>query len=642
MIGTNLLSVFALVCFVNIAAGLGSRLLRALGLDHISVSEQFVFGLALGLGVFSYALFGLGSAGLLRVWVVVMLLLLAIALAWREIYVLIRFLLGYLRGLSVRLRHARRWNVLVLALLSLLAVLNLVGALAPPTMMDGLRYLGGAREYIVRGRIEFIPVFWWNYPGLYETLFSGALLLQIEALPALLHWLAGVASTIGLFQIGRRIHSASAGAIAALVYYTMPIVTDRSTSPKSELALALFGLLSIYALVLWLHHEKNSWLWVSAIMAGLQASTKLQGLGPMTASCAAAVIALALARKRSPGDAVLLMAKYGLVAVLVGSPWYVRNFIASGDPMWPMGYGIFHGRFWNEANYLKFSAWQRGVGGGAWNYLIGPWNVTQSYAAFGDIRVATSPLFLIFVPLVPLVWRKARTGSRHVILLCLVYSWVHYTTWFLRYQHSGYLSFMWPELALVAGIVAVLLAQFGRVALTAVCAAILVYLPVGLGTALVFNSQFIPVVLGLQARSNFLAERVYYFEDIQWTNQNLPEDSRLLYMPLQAFYYLDRDYLVAHANYQGFLDYELYSSSTEFLADLCSRGVTHIFWTSGEDAEPASLVAQLRESGWLTEIYRNEEGREILSRTFRRYRYRTVAIYRIEYPSDACVGSISD
>ena len=42
-----------------------------------------------------------------------------------------------------------KWIAIVvvafIALLALLAMLSLIGALAPPTMMDGLRYLGGAR-----------------------------------------------------------------------------------------------------------------------------------------------------------------------------------------------------------------------------------------------------------------------------------------------------------------------------------------------------------------------------------------------------------------------------------------------------------------------------------------------------------------
>lgn len=638
MIGAGVLSLLALSCFAFLTVTLGSRWLRLFKLAPLALSEQAAFGLPLGLGVFAYALFGLGSAGLVSAWVVLLLIGVTIAFSWRECASVASNLVGFVHRFPERLRAAPSWHVGVFVLLSLIAGLNLIGALAPPTMMDGLRYLGGVREYISRGRIEFIPVFWWNYPGLYETLFTGALLLRLEAMPALLHWMACVASTVTLFQIGRQFYSTSAGMVAALAYYTMPIAIDRSTAPKSELALAMFGIVSVYAIILWLQQENSSWLWVSAIMAGLQASTKLQGLGPMVASCGAALVAVIVIKRRQPREAVLLLAQYILIAGLVGCPWYVRNWLASGDPIWPMGYGMFASRFWTEANYIKFSAWQRGVGGGLWNYLTGLWSVTQSYSTFGDIRVATSPIFLIFVPAISLVWRLVPSGTRKVILICLVYAWVHYSLWFLRYQHSGYLSFFWPEMALVSGIVAVLLTKLGRLAHVAVRWAVLAYLPLGLVTSIVFNSQFVPVVFGSQSRGEFLAQRVYYFKDIEWLNENLPDDSKLLYMPLQAFYYLDRNYMVAHANYQGFFDYDQYSSTSEFLADLCAHGVTHIFWTSGEEAQPATLVTQLVEEGWLRDIYHNQQAREILSRTFRQERFQDVAIYLIEYDPEVCVG----
>ena len=642
MIAASLLSLVALACFVTLATGLGMRMLRFLAIDSLNLNEQAIFALALGLGVFAYAVFGLGSVGLLSPVLVWLLLVAAIAFSWRECGALIRLLQSLIQELPTRLRSARPWQVGAISLLSLLAVMSLIGALAPPTMMDSLRYLGAVREYVDRGRIEFIPVFWWNYPALYEMLFTGALLLHIEALPALLHWMAGVTTLLSLFLLGKRLHSTSAGVMAMLIYYTMPIVTDRSTSPKHELALAMFGLLSIYALILWMQHERSGWMVVSAIMAGLQASTKLQGSGSMVASGIAAVIAIVFVKRRSPGEAVRLVMQYALLAGFVGCPWYVRNWLASGDPLWPVGYGIFHGRFWTETNYLKFSAWQRGVGDGIWHYITGFWSVTQKYAAFGDIRVATSPLVLIFVPGLVLVWRYAKRYMREATLICLVYVWAYYSIWFTFYQQSAYLIAIWPELALLSGITAVLLSQFGHIARAAVRYVSLLYMPIGVGTAIVFNAQFVPVVFGSQTRNEFLAERVYYFDDIQWLNDNLSDDSKLLYMPLQAFYYLNRDYLIAHANYQGFFDYESYSSGIGLLEDLCARGVTHIFWTSGEPEQPAALIAQLNDDGWLQEIYRNENAREILSRTFSLERISTVAIYQIKYAPSVCGGDPGD
>lgn len=35
---------------------------------------------------------------------------------------------------------------------------------------------------------------------------------------------------------------------------------------------------------------------------------------------------------------------YAAIAMLIVSPWWQRNWLASGDPVWPYGYPIFHSR----------------------------------------------------------------------------------------------------------------------------------------------------------------------------------------------------------------------------------------------------------------------------------------------------------
>ena len=123
-------------------------------------------------------------------------------------------------------------------------------------------------------------------------------------------------------------------------------------------------------------------------MGGLAGGTKLMGvLAP--ALLGVVVCATALGRG---GIAPALRATvgFGLVAMLVASPCYLRNAAATGNPIFPFGYGVFGGSNWSAeaarglddyyAAYRETHAQKRGAGAyGSWlEALRFPWDATMA------------------------------------------------------------------------------------------------------------------------------------------------------------------------------------------------------------------------------------------------------------------------
>ena len=64
-----------------------------------------------------------------------------------------------------------------------------------------------------------------------------------------------------------------------------------------------------------------------------------------------------------------------------------------------------------------------------------------------------------------------------------------------------------------------------------------------------------------------------HFKGVQWVNNNLSDNSKVLYCGTAAWYYMDIDYLPLASRY---IDYNSFNSSGELKNTLNELGITHI------------------------------------------------------------------
>ena len=631
----------AMVCLV-LATSAGATVLRLARFRFASPLELVLYSVAIGFALTSYSLFALGSLGWLNLGMALFVLACMAAVGTPSLWRGATWLLDkrpWLKLLRRRLSRSHWPELLLVSLFGCFAVLNLFGALAPPTEWDSLdHHLGAVKFFIMQGRISFVPYRGWATPFTAEMWNMLGLLLGSNILPQLFQYSMGLVSALALYLVARNGTLSRAALLAATIYYTSPHIFTLSTSAKSDLAWLLFVFLSLQALLTWQRRDDIKFLILSGVFTGLTLATKFQGFLWAPAIGAALLLSLWPVWRQRPLAAAGCVFIFGLIAGIVVAPWWLRNWLAGGDPIWPYGYPIFHSRFWTQELHDKYATWTQGPGDSAWHYVTGLWNLTVNQSAwlFG-LRSPITPVPLAFIPGLALVWLRMRWHTRRFFGLILVPILVYYTLWFKGYQNARYLL---PSLTLLMIPAAYIYWEFVKVPVLRLVGTGLLVSSIGLFVAynLVFNAQFVPVVLGLQPPDEFLAQRVSYYEDIQWANSHLPAGTRLLFFHLKSFY-LDLDFVRGDGNIVPIA----HGTATDvFVGYLRAEGITHIFLPEmvAKDNETAigSIVAELRRRGILVPVYSNPQGRWVESRTLAIARPVRVEILGVIYPESEDLG----
>lgn len=338
------------------AWGLGRLLERVLRVEGLSLPACVAVRAGGGMALLMTLLQGFGLAGLLRPVPVLILGVFGLGAA--------------LYGIDPKksAERAREDSLLRHPLLPLVAVpglLLLVAASVPPGVLwpdgagdeskgyDALGYhLQIAREWLDSGRIlrlphnaySFLPL---HVEGLYSALmaarggpFEGMLACQ---------WLhasfALAAAALLALWCRERTDSAGAGIWGALAFLLLP-----GTLIVGSLAYNEMGMLFLFACA-WVLLSERQFMLAGALL-GTAAGVKMTAVGMV-----AAPVALALflphepnAAPRGRSAAILVV-----VATLLYAPFLVRNFLWTGNPIFPMATRVLGGGNWSEVQAARWS-----------------------------------------------------------------------------------------------------------------------------------------------------------------------------------------------------------------------------------------------------------------------------------------------
>ncbi|MDX6768708.1 MAG: glycosyltransferase family 39 protein, partial [Elusimicrobiota bacterium] len=274
-IGCLAKALLALGGFGFMGISVGGWCLAKLGLQIEDRIESLGFRLGLGWGIVGCLM---AVLGLLKLWYVgpVMVLLAALTL-WTA-------LAGPKANYAgTPLGGGTPWNAFdyaLAALLVLFAAFNLLCTLIPEIFYDALTYHLALPDLYWR-RHGFFPTpdnVFSGLPLLIQMLYGLALPIGGEELTHALHWSLGVAAAFMAYASGRRLGGRRAGLLAALFFYSNPLVGVMSWKSGVDLGTAFFQLLAVQALVLASTERaaRREWLIVSGALCGFAMGTKYQ------------------------------------------------------------------------------------------------------------------------------------------------------------------------------------------------------------------------------------------------------------------------------------------------------------------------------------------------------------------------------
>ncbi len=517
-----------------LAGAIGQRVLR--GFAFSSPLETGIFAFGIGWGVISFSTFALGLVGVLNRLLFWGILLLALILLRNEL----RQLMTRVR--AIRLPVGSRFESGLLLFITATLGLAFLLALAPTISWDAQIYhLLEVKTVLAQGRITPPPdVVSMNYPSLVEMLYLAAMTLKGDGATSLIHLGFALLTLGALLAFSTRFLSTRVGWYAAAIVCAVPSFILVAAWPYNDAALAFYSFGALYALIVAKENLEWRWFALAGACAGLALGMKYT----------AAIIPVALLivmwldrKKLSLQHWVALLVACGLVA----SPWYLRNLVFTGNPIYPFFFG---GRYWDAFRGYWYGLFGTGLLNNPLHLLIAPWDATiMGQEGRASYEATITPLLLAFLPLLLLFWRRVREDR--VVRDGLVFVAVLFAFWMVGLATSlGLIQtrLLFPAFPALALLTAVAidnlpaldlpqfsLARFGRALIAVVlgltlCAQLLDFL--------VTNP--IPYLAGFETHDVYLASRLGpgYWEAMQFIGR-LP-NARVLFLWEPRGYYVSK------------------------------------------------------------------------------------------------------
>ncbi|MCK4986971.1 MAG: glycosyltransferase family 39 protein, partial [Desulfobacterales bacterium] len=128
--------------------------------------------------------------------------------------------------------------------------------------------------------------------------------------------------------------------LGALLFLSLPVIVKLSITVYVDLGLIFFSTASLIFFLKWIKNDFNlKYLLISAVWCGLSLGTKYTGLVVLFLLTLFTVFIYARASAGAatkPSKAIGLGIAFMLVAIIVFSPWAIRNYIWTNNPIYPL------------------------------------------------------------------------------------------------------------------------------------------------------------------------------------------------------------------------------------------------------------------------------------------------------------------
>ena len=502
-----------------------------------------------------------------------------------------------------------------------------VAALAPESQYDALWYhLTYPQRYLAAGYLVDVPAdFVSLYPMTTELWFGYGLALGGSTAAILLHLGFLLLSTIITYEFVRRFAPSASPWLAVALLVTIPTVIWLGSTANIDLAVMLFVTLALDALFRYVDSGRRQWLLLAALNLGLALASKHLALFALAILCPGLLVALWRrgAGWRASFTAALAL---GTLSLLVALPWYLRSYLATGNPVFETMYAVFGAPAdrWNaQADrglrlFLDHFGRPRTIG----NLLTLPWHMTIHAASYSG---TLGPLFLVLLPMLAL----RRVRGTMPWLIAFVGLWILLWSSPLSSFQMRHLMPIAPALAVLAA------AAFGRAAGLARLVAgrrTSALLAGGLAMLLVLNLPpftflhevdrvnwdgwlssvlyALPwgVVVGGESADSYLTREIRSYAAWQFADAKLPPDARVLSWSGGEQFYTQTDRIWADSVLAATTAWAKTGEEEQALDGLRALGITHLIVNRRSPDSPDpwdtyALTGPIARANWYEELY---------------------------------------
>jgi len=319
----------------------------------------------------------------------------------------------------------------------------------------------------------------------------------------------------------------------------------------------------------------HSWLALGLVL-GWVASSKLSGLY---------WVAAALVAARMAGWPLAALSRAAMIALLMVTPWWIRAFVHTGNPVYPMFYSLLDGQPWSGESQARLLAdLPYGTPGSlGWMGLLRlPLDLVLHPERFGSASDVGALAVLSTCGLLALPVASRLAGLRgHARLLgdaAAGFVLVAGAGWVMTTPTARFFA---PAFLLGLAVLAGLCVQFRKTAQGLVLVLLLV---AGGGGAWQFINQHttvfssVNVALGREKGDAYLARVLDHFPAARFVRETLQPDVRLLFIGETRPYYFSRDAVAPHPIDAHPLSRWVHeeTSAESLIRRLTAEGITHV------------------------------------------------------------------
>ncbi len=544
---------------------IGRTVLRFLNASFLTGAEQLIFGLPIGFGIFAYAILGLGIIKHLTPLALLILFAGLFALTLPEWSMILSALPKQISKVHPAWARLNKPSRIIIISAGIVLVLSLAQSLTPPWDYDSLMYhLQGPVTFLREKGIAFsLENYQINHPFTLEMLFTFGLAFHSDLYAKLIHLTYTICLYAATFLLADKIINRRVAWIALALMLGIPTLPIWGTWAYIDVGWALYEFLSLYAVLLWTRSRNSTWLIIAGISIGFALGSKY--LAIVTAGLLGLWI---LWQSRAQWQGIFFNAlRYGAVGILIASPWYIRNYLASGNPIYPFFFG---GPGWEPDRLTLLNEFLHnfGTGNTLWDYLLLPFNIFIQSKKFNTFSTEVPSFLFIIAILYPL-----RRGDGKANLIGL-FTLIYFAYWATGSQQIRFLLPIFPLLSIIT---AVVLASLGstrtqRILLAGLVGGAIVSTVVYQGIYISTVQPF-GVIVGIESKGDFLSREVPVFNADQFIRNNLLHDAHVM---------------------------QLWNGETYYCGDQCLQSTDPLSWTSmarinSEDVN--SVRTSLRELG---------------------------------------------
>ena len=453
-------------------------------------------------------------------------------------------------------------------------------ATIPPTFYDELVYhLVIPQRALATGGLLTVP--WVHYtlmPHASDLLLAWGMVLGNDLGARAIQFALWVMCFLAVWAIvevmARPRDAAWAPSFIACAFAASPMVWFLGTLSFTETSQAV-GLLCSAVVIAAVPAQRYSWL-ALGLMLGLVASSKLSGLYWVAAALVAARVA------EWP---LAALSRAAVIALLTVTPWWIRAFVHTGNPVYPMFYGLLGGQPWSAESQARLLAdLPYGTPGslGGMGLVRLPLDLVLHPERFGSASDVGALAVLSTCGLLALPVASRLVGLRgHARLLgdaAAVFVLVAGAGWVMTTPTARFFA---PAFLLALAVLAGLCVQFRK---TVQGFALVLLLAAGVGGAWQFINQHtavfssVNVALGREKGDAYLARVLDHWPAARFVRETLPPDARLLFIGETRPYYFSRNAVAPHPIDAHPLSRWVHeeTSAESLIRRLTAEGITHV------------------------------------------------------------------